>query len=652
MKKQFYIGAAYYPELWEKEEIGRDIARCKEAGVNVLRIGEFSWSELEPREGEYRLDWLKEVVDTLHKNGISTVLCTPSATPPRWLMTKYPETRMVMHDLIRADVSSRCHTCKTSPVMREKNRAIVTRLAEAFAHHPGVIGWQIDNEIFPYTAGCYCENCKAAFRKWLKEKFGTISALNRAWGMARWSLTYDDFADIEPPYPRQWRHPSLKKAWHDFQCAQIKSYVEEQADILHAFGCRNVGTNMMTTNALSYYALNEKLDVAQLNHYESAENLSGTVFSYDFVRCVKDKAFWIMETQANWNGSEYAEGGYRPAGECYANTWLPFARGAEMNLFWLFRSHPCGHEIGHGALYSASGRPFRTTKEIARAAEEITSCGNFLENTCISSQIALHYSSSAFNLFDAAPLIKGLSYRTMVLEGYHAAFRHFNTDVIDTAHALDGYKVVLSPFLACADENGFCERVLAWVKAGGTWIVGPMSDIMDGNVRRYTLAPYSFLEEAAGVLTAAQEPVANDVFRAQWEDGSSCTIGTCFDGYTCREGTKSLAAYTCGELAGLSVVCERRVGKGAIVLVGSVLSAADLVRLVRRAGCAPVAEASENVTLTARSGRTEGIIAVETQGTQGYVCVEGAFRERISGRTAEGRVPLAPYEVLVLEKIR
>ena len=189
MKKQFYIGGAYYPELWDKEEIGRDIARCKEAGVNVLRIGEFSWSELEPREGEYRLDWLKEVVDTLHKNGISTVLCTPSATPPRWLMTKYPETRMVMHDLIRADVSSRCHTCKTSPVMREKNRAIVTRLAETFAHHPGVIGWQIDNEIFPYTSGCYCENCKAAFRKWLKEKFGAISALNKAWGMARWSLT-------------------------------------------------------------------------------------------------------------------------------------------------------------------------------------------------------------------------------------------------------------------------------------------------------------------------------------------------------------------------------------------------------------------------------------------------------------------------------
>lgn len=132
--------------------------------------------------------------------------------------------------------------------------------------------------------------------------------------MARWSLTYDGFEDIQPPYPRQWRHPSLIKAWHDFQCAQIKSYVDEQADVLHAFGCTNVGTDMMANNALSYDAVNEKLDVVQFNHYNPAKDLPDTAFSYDFLRCVKDKPFWVMETQANWNGSEYADCGYRPAG--------------------------------------------------------------------------------------------------------------------------------------------------------------------------------------------------------------------------------------------------------------------------------------------------------------------------------------------------
>ena len=645
--ENLYLGAAYYPELWDASEQEKDIARMKEAGLNAVRIGEFAWGKMEPKEGEFDLSWLQKVVDKLYKNGIYTVLCTPSATPPRWLLTKYPETRMVMHDLIPADVSSLCPTCKTSSVMREKNRIIVTKMAEAFEGNPAVIGWQIDNEIYPYNEGCFCENCKAAFRAWLKDKFGTIDALNAAWGMARWSLTYDGFDDVEPPYPRQWRHPSLRKAWRDFQYAQVKSYVEEQADILHAHGFCNVGTNMMQHNSMSYAKINEKLDVVQYNHYEPAAELANTAFGFDFVRCVKHRPFWVMETQANWNGSEYAEGGYRPAGACYANTMLPFARGAQMNLYWLLRTHPNGHEMGHGALYSPAGRAYRTTAEIARAAKDLAACGNFLRNTCICSEIALHYSSTAYNLFDAAPLIKGFEYRKQLIGRCYAAFRHYNVDVIDTQHALDGYKVVLSPFLACVDENGLKERILQWVKAGGTWIVGPMSDIMDGNVRKYTDAPYSFLEEAAGVRTKAQEPVANDVFGATWADGTPCAVGMCYDGYECLGGTQSLVRYTAGELAGLSAVTERRVGKGRIILVGSVLSHGDLLRLV---GIAPIAEASENVILTARSGDEAGIIAVETENKEGFVVLDAPCTDLLTGKQCSGRVPLSPYETRVFRR--
>ena len=460
---KLYLGAAYYPELWEEAENEKDIARIKEAGLNCVRVAEFAWGRMEPKEGDFQLGWLKNIVEKLYENGIYTVLCTPSATPPRWLLTKYPETRMVMHDLIRADVSSRCHTCKTSPVMREKNRIIVTKMAETFANHPAVVGWQIDNEIYPYNEGCFCENCKAAFRVWLKNKFGSIENLNKAWGMARWSLTYDSFDDVEPPYPRQWRHPSLRKAWREFQYAQVKSYVEEQADILHKFGCGNVGTNMMQHNSMSYYKINEKLDVAQYNHYEPASALADTAFGYDFVRCVKDKPFWVMETQVGWNGSEYAEGGCRPAGECYANTMLPFARGAQMNLYWLLRTHPNGHELAHGALYAPAGRKYKVTEEVQRAAADLKKCGEFLQNSCIRSEIALHYSSTALNSFESAPLVKGFNYRAELIEKYYAAFRHYNVDVIDTQHGLDGYKVLLSPFLAVADENG----LLPFVKGEG-----------------------------------------------------------------------------------------------------------------------------------------------------------------------------------------
>ena len=647
--KQIYIGAAYYPEMWEESELEKDVERCKSLGVNTLRVAEFAWGKMEPREGEFDFSWLERVVDKLYENGINTVMCTPSATPPRWLLNKYPETRMVMHDLIRADVSSRCHTCKTSAVMREKNRIIVTEMAKAFAGHKGIIGWQIDNEIFPYSNGCYCENCKAAFREWLKGKFGSIEALNQAWGMTRWSLCYDGFADIEPPYPNQWRHPSLRKAWHDFQCRQIKTYVDEQTDILHSYGCQNVGTDMMAQNYLSYYDVNEKLDVVQFNHYNPAKDLPETAFSYDFLRSVKDKPFWVTETQVGWNGSEYAECGYRPVGNCYANTWLPVAKGAEMNLYWLFRTHPNGHELAHGALYSSAGRQYHVSEEVKRASEDFVKCKAFLTETKIKSKIALHYSSTAMNCFEAAPLIKNFDYRATLVKNYYSAFRHYNIDVIDTPHSLKGYEAVISPFLAYIDED-LKNRVVEWVKAGGTWIVGPMSDIMDRNVSKYTTAPYSFLEEFAGVYTKYQKPVANDVFKARWRDGEECKISLCYDAYEFDENDPnilSLARYEGDEFDGLSVVTQRKVGKGRVILVGSVLAPGDILRLVNRG---PIAEASENVILTERTGRQNGIIAVETENRKGFIVLDGEYTELLTGKKLKGKMEITPYQTLVMRK--
>ncbi len=640
-----YIGAAYYPEMWDESEIDKDIQRCKELSINTLRIGEFAWGKMEPREGEFHFDWLETMVDKLYENDIYTLLCTPTCTPPRWLLNRYPETRIVSPDHVREDVSSRCHVCKTSTVAREKNAIIVTEMAKAFAGHKGVIGWQIDNEIYPYNDGCFCDNCKEAFRKYLKDIYGSIENLNKKWGMGRWSLEYESFEAVQPPYPKQWRHPSLRKAWWDFQCAQIKSYVEEQADILHKFGCTNVGTDMMQNNYLSYYAVNEKLDIVQFNHYNPAAELPDTAFSYDFLRCVKDKPFWVTETQVGWNGSEYAEYGYRPIGACYANTWLPIAKGAEMNLYWLFRTHPNGHELAHGALFSPAGRAYRVSEEVKKAVDDFTKCGEYLANSKISSKIALHYSNTATNCLSVAPLIKNLDYRKTLINNYYSAFRHYNIDVIDTPHSLDGYEVLISPFLVTADENGFKERVIKWIKEGGIWIVGPMTDVMDGAVSRYTSAPYSFLEELAGVYVKYQKPVDNDVFKAKWKGGSECKISTCFDAFECLDGTESLARYSDGEFAGYSVITERKIGKGKLILVGSVISQKDLLHLVNKP---PIAEASENIILFERDN---GIItAVETENASGYIDLQGEYTDILSGRKLTDKIDINPYKVLVLKR--
>ena len=644
--KKIYVGAAYYPEVWEPSEVDADIVRMQEAGVNVVRVGEFAWGDMEPEEGVFTLDWLKTVVDKLYAAGIDVIMCTPSCTPPRWLFEKYPETRIIYANKEQTEIFSRCHPCKSSPVMREKNRIITKKLGEAFGAHSAVIGWQIDNEIFPYNEGCYCEKCRAGFRAYLKEKYGTPENLNKKWGMARWSLAYKSFDEVIPPVRGRWEHPSLQTEWTRFHCRNIVSYVSEQAEILHNYTKAPVGTDMMVTNLLSYYDINEHLDVVQYNHYEPASDLPRTAFGYDFLRAVKDKPFWVTETQVGWNGSVYAEFGFRPEGACYVNTWLPVAKGGELVEYWHFRAHPNGHELAHGALYSTAGRAYRTTQEVKRASEEFERCRDFLLNSKVEAKIALHYSSTTVIETCNAPLLKNFDYRMMLVDRFHAPLRRHNVDVIDTAHALEGYEVLISPFLFTATEHDLPARIRAWVEAGGTWIVGPMTDIMTEYASKYLDAPHSFLEELAGVHELYELPLHTDGYRAKWTGGGEFALSTCFAAYELR-GAEPLAVYSNGEFAGLPVITRRQVGKGCVIMLGSIPTSDVLLRLIDRA---PNAEASENVALVARSGVRNGLIALETEGREGTLRLDASYTDLLGGDVMTGNIRLRPYQVLVLQK--
>ncbi|MCH5165217.1 MAG: beta-galactosidase [Clostridiales bacterium] len=644
--KKLFIGAAYYPELWDVAEVDKDIERCKSLGLNVLRVGEFAWGKMEPREGVYSFDWLVYVVDKLYDAGIYTVMCTPTCTPPRYMLDKYEEMRNVSDRGVRSKTSWRCHPCKTSPIMREKNRAIVTQMAKVFGTHPGIIGWQIDNELYPYGGGCYCPLCVAGFRKYLEDKFGTVDALNEAWGMSRWSLDYQSFDAVDPPLPDQWKHPSLVKAWWDFQCYKIRTYVEEQAEILHKYTKAPIGTDMMANNNLSYYDITKPLDVVQFNHYNTADELYQTEFWYDFLRAVKDKPFWVTETQVGWNGSEFANCGYRPIGNCYVNTWLPFAHGANMNMYWLFRAHKNGHELAHGSLYSTAGREYHVSNEVRQAASEIDSCKDILA-AGMHCEIALHYSSTAANTFAAAGMLKDFDYTATLRDKFYTALNHYNVDVIEIVHHICQYRVVISPFLCYANGDEFYERITEFVKNGGMWIVGPMTDIVDSNVTKYKDAPYSFLEQLVGVYTKYQKPIDNDVFRAKFIDGSPCGVSMCFDAYEVCDGTTSLAKYDGGEFDGLTVIAEKKIGMGKVILLGSVPTHADIKRLI---GLEPIFNASDNVTLIRRDGKVKTVIAAEIENSIGFIELDGTYKDRISGDVLSGKITVAPYKVLVLEK--
>ena len=653
----FYIGAAYYPELWEKEEVIKDVQRMKDLGINCVRIGEFAWSTMEKTEGVYDFEFFKYVMDTMYENGIYTILCTPSCTPPRWVFKKYPDLMRVRYnnyDNIRVEVHSRCHPCKSHEGIRALNSKIAEEMAKALGNHPGLIGWQIDNEVYPYDFGCFCERCTKKYREFLKEKYKTIDSLNKKWFMNRWSLNFSSFDEIMPPAPQSWEHPSHAVEWWRFQCGLVNTYVWEQADAIRKYSRAPIGTDMMIDNAYSYNIVNKRLDIVQHNHYETQDELYRTFLNYDFYRTLKDKPFWVTETQPGYNGSYAAYNGYRPNGHNYINSLAPIVKGGEMNLYWHFRCHPAGHELGHGAVYSSAGVPSPIAPSIKKLSQTLDTCKDFLEGSHVKSKIALTYSSTAVKNFMFAPIIQHLddhdhSFRPLFADRFHDAFRHYNVDVIETDKDLSEYEVVVAPLLTTFSDSDFGTRIKRWVENGGTLIAGPLSDIMTDYACKHTDKTYPVLEDLAGVKVKHHLPIEQDNFKAKWTQGGG--IFDIFLGCDAFEpiDSESLADYTGFDFEGMCAIAKRKVGKGTVILLGT---APDKKALIKLVGKAPIAEASSNVFLTKREGECSGIVALEIEGKDGYITLDKEYYDILGKKNVSGSVEIKPYEAIFFEEIK
>ena len=223
-------GGDYNPEQWLRypEILKQDVELMKKADINCVSVGNFSWAHLEPNEGEYDFDWLEKIIDNLYKNGIYTVLATPSGAKPLWMSEKYEEIRRVQNNGVRDLSGARHNHCYTSPVYREKTREMDKRLAKRFANHPGVILWHLSNE---YGGECYCPLCQQAFRDWLKKKYKTLDDLNHAWWTDFWSHTYTSWDQIHAPQPNgEMNVHGLTLDWKRFVTYQTVDFMKMERD--------------------------------------------------------------------------------------------------------------------------------------------------------------------------------------------------------------------------------------------------------------------------------------------------------------------------------------------------------------------------------------------------------------------------------------
>ena len=654
-----YLGVAYYPEDWDEQVMAEDISMMIKAGINVARMGEFAWSKMEKQEGEFTFGWLHRVVDALGKAGIATVLCTPSATPPRWLSVKYPDIMTERENGEIRNHGARRNCCSNNPHYIEYSLRIAEEMAKEFGNDENVIGWQIDNEIHNANNGCFCKVCQEEFKKHLADSFGNIENLNARWNLGGWSQEYLSFDHI--PAPRfAWINPHHIQEWNVFQQKSHVKFIGMQADVLRKYVKVPIGTDMMPRGEESYQDMHKKLDLVQYNHYNTAENLWEAGYWFDFIRNVKDAPFWNTETSTCWNGAAKIRQSVKPEGFCYANSWLPIVLGGEANMYWLWRTHWGGHELMHGSVISASGRPMHIFGEVQKVSESYAKAADFINNTKVQTLVAMHFTSLACNMYFGQGIYKGFDYRELLRNNYYRPLTDSGVrpDIIDSENSLDKYKVLFTNLVLTLEDRGMNEKIKAWVENGGIWVVGPLTDVRNADGARYKDRPYGILEEMTGIHWDFSVPDLENR-----EIACVCTDGRKFEGncwYELSEPDGDTLAKVSGAthsaLLGKSVFAKKKVGKGVVYVLGTIPTYETMKNIIipEVMGEADI-DTFEcgGVVIAERKGeKYEGKMIVDVMGKGGKYRVPYTSCDILTERVfeAESEIQIQPYDVLVLEK--
>jgi beta-galactosidase len=504
------LGTAYYPEHWPEERWPEDIRLMHAAGLTVVRMAEFAWSMMEPSAGKFDFDWLERAIGLLAEKGISSVLGTPTAAPPAWLVQKHPDLLAVDENGQRVQFGNRCHFCVNSPEFHAVAQHIVEAMAKHFGKNAHVIGWQIDNE---YNRVCYCERCRGLFQQYLKEKFDSLDTLNEHWATRYWSETYSAWEQI--PIPIGYHNPGLMLEFKHFITASYRKFQKMQLDILRPHLKPDVWVThnfMGWHGGYDHYEIARDLDLASWDWYVGTGHhdhlTSGAM--HDLVRGFKRHNFWLMETQpghVNWSSINNELN----KGEARVMAWHAVAHGAEGILYWQWRSAIGGQEQYHGTLIDQSGQPRPFYEEVQQLGRDFKAASDLLAGSAVKAEVAL------LNCYDSRWSIQWQRHHgefdyVIHFNSYYRplAVRNVNVDVISADEPLDGYRLVIAPALLILDENRV-EHLKEFVKRGGFLILTLRTGMKDRFNALLPVRQPGPLAELAGVEVedyyALQNPV-------------------------------------------------------------------------------------------------------------------------------------------------
>jgi len=569
-----FIGSAWYPEQWDKAVIEEDIHLMRKIGMNVVRVGEFSWSTLEPKEGKYQLDGLREVLDLVHANGIRAVIGTPTATPPGWLLKKHPEIGFQEPDGYVHRHGARQHACYNNPIFREYGRKITEVLAREFSKHPALIAWQTDNELRGHQKICVCPLCHIGWAKWLKDRYGSVEELNKAWGTAVWSEHYDSFEDVPQHYRLDcWSHHfSLALNYKRFMSDSAIDFQNEQVRIIRAHSDLPITHN--SEDSLDEWDLFKNLDFAAADIYIGYMSLMSARMRLDTLRSFKpERRFWVMET-----GSDSFNADRMPVGLLGCFGFLGYVSGSQAALYWCWRQHRSGIEIQHVSVVYSNGQPTPGWEEVARVSEARQKLEPILRDySPAPAKVALVRSESNARFFFGEGLEANFSYPAKMTDQYGTLVElGVWRDVVADRSPLEGYKIIFTPYLPYANPD-FLERMQKHLNQGGAWVVGPYCGYREKDQTVPTNAILGQVEKLLGFKTKFFCP-ANDLpisFTGGFE-GKTQMHATVFDP---MPGDEVLGTYSGSTFKNSAWGISRPFGKGRVYVLGSEIDSASRARL-------------------------------------------------------------------------
>ena len=569
--KRILYGGDYNPNQWGREIWSEDMRIFRDARINSATVNVFSWAKLQPSEDEYNFSELDDIIDMLSKEGYDIVLATSTGAMPAWMFKKYPEVARTDYQGRHHKFGHRHNACPNSLVFQKYASALVEQLAVRYASNPHVVCWHISNE---YGGECYCENCEKAFRVWLKKKYKTIDALNKAWNLEFWSHTVYEWDEIVLPNAlgdgmdteQNTAFAGLSVDYRRFNSDGMLGNFKMERDVIRRYNKDAlITTNLMGTyKGLDYFKWAKELDIVSWDNYPGYNTpWSYTAMCHDLMRGLKDEPFMLMEqtpSQQNWQPYNSLK---RP-GQMRAQSYQTVAHGADTIQFFQLRRSVGGCEKFHGAVIAHVGTEnTRVFREVKQLGEELEQLSPLLPGAANSANVGIIFDWDNYWAFEYT---SGPNVDLLYVDQIHQYYKYFYdrniaVNMIPVDADFSRYKVIVAPVLYMV-KPGMKEALEAFVANGGVLITTYMSGIVGETDNVYLGGYPGALRALAGIWAEEIDALAPEQTNTvRFTDGTTAKCRIVCD-LIHTEGAESLASYASDFYEGMPAVTRNAYGSG------------------------------------------------------------------------------------------